>query len=367
MFKFFRVIGFFIFCVCATEILLRLFFLWPAVWTYVDSHQDLVANSNRLRRIFWIYRSQNVENLGYRIDDYDARRGWKLKAGLQGVECCGTQALHSNSRGIRGTKEYSFARVKGKPRILIFGDSFTFGEQVEDAETYAARLAKLWPGAEVLNFGVHGYGFDQMLLYLRDEGVKYRPDFVVLGYVPDDEHRGMYSFRDYAKPWFEWRGDGVVPELRGVPVPTANEVRADFFWRSRVVDLIAGVIESRGRETSEYWRRVADMSDLLLGEFAGAASAAGAIPVFMYMPTAEGILDPLGPVNRGREDRFAGFCSKLEVSCLNLQPRFSREIATGHSGFAPPTRHWGPVEHRVAAEELFKFLKERLKLRAHEI
>ena len=53
----------------------------------------------------------------------------------------------------------------------MLGDSFTFGEDVGDDETYSHHLEQLLPGTEVINLGVHGYGHDQMLIYLREEGI----------------------------------------------------------------------------------------------------------------------------------------------------------------------------------------------------
>jgi hypothetical protein len=39
------------------------------------------------------------------------------------------------------------------------------------------------PHTEVINMGVHGYGHDQMLILFGEEGVKYEPDIVILGFL----------------------------------------------------------------------------------------------------------------------------------------------------------------------------------------
>jgi hypothetical protein len=41
---------------------------------------------------------------------------------------------------------------------LILGDSFTFGDEVSDNETYSYYLQQMLPHTEVINMGVHGYG-----------------------------------------------------------------------------------------------------------------------------------------------------------------------------------------------------------------
>lgn len=56
--------------------------------------------------------------------------------------------------------------------VAVFGDSFAFGEGVNDDETLPARLAALAPGHRVYNFGVHGYGPQQMLALLESAEVE---------------------------------------------------------------------------------------------------------------------------------------------------------------------------------------------------
>jgi hypothetical protein len=93
------------------------------------------------------------------------------------------KTLNSNSKGLRGKAEHEYQRTAGKRRILVLGDSFTFGEEVSDDETFPHYLESALPNTEVVNFGVQGYGHDQMLLCLKEEGVKYYPDIVILDFL----------------------------------------------------------------------------------------------------------------------------------------------------------------------------------------
>ena len=54
------------------------------------------------------------------------------------------------------------------------------------------------PQAEIINMGVHGYGHDQMLIFLKEEGIKYKPDIVLLGFLHMDMFRNMLDFRDFS-------------------------------------------------------------------------------------------------------------------------------------------------------------------------
>ncbi len=175
-------------------------------------------------RIAWVKLHSRGQKLAFAYDVYDSTRGWAVKPGLRDLLVLSSMTVNSNSRGIRGKTEYNYARQAGKHRIVTLGDSFTFGDEVSNNETYSYYLGSLLPDTEVLNLGVHGYGHDQMLLYLKEEGVKYSPDVVILGYVSIDPPRNLLSFRDFAKPKFELAPGGL--RLTHVPVPTPESVLA---------------------------------------------------------------------------------------------------------------------------------------------
>jgi hypothetical protein len=71
---------------------------------------------------------------------------------------------------------------------LSLGDSRTFGWGLTDEETYSRRLERLLQAhvgggkkVEVVNAGVDAWSYPQMLVYFRDFGLKYQPDYVILG------------------------------------------------------------------------------------------------------------------------------------------------------------------------------------------
>ncbi|MBX3049922.1 MAG: SGNH/GDSL hydrolase family protein [Caldilineaceae bacterium] len=97
-----------------------------------------------------------------------------------------------NSRGIRGPETLTYARTDGVYRVLLLGDSFMEALQVNDDETLGEVLrshlqAQLGRPVEVINSGVSGFGTDQELLWLREEGVKYAPDLVLLAVYPHND------------------------------------------------------------------------------------------------------------------------------------------------------------------------------------
>ncbi len=114
--------------------------------------------------------------------------------------------------------------------ILAVGDSFTFGDEVGDTETWPAHLQRL-TGRRVLNGGVSGYGFDQIVLRAEALAAALRPQAIVVGFIADDIRRTeMRRLWSADKPWFDLEGDR--PVLRGVPVPPRAEPRSTLnFWQ----------------------------------------------------------------------------------------------------------------------------------------
>ena len=261
------------------------------------------------------------------------------------------KSLSSNARGLRGSRDYAYERSPGAPRILVLGDSFTFGEEVGDDETYAAQLERMLPGAEVLNLGVHGYGHDQMLIYLQEEGVRYRPDVVLLGFLPDDMERNLLGFRDYAKPRFVLQ-DGRL-DLRGTPVPEPQALIAREPWRSRFADLLDMLWQGYR------WRsgaRPAEMRRLtlaLLDAMAETARACGAQPAFAYLPVY-GEITRTDPGMTTRERFFFNHCRERDIPAIYLRPAFERRMKEGAE--LKTYGHWSALEHRTAAEGMKEFL-----------
>ncbi|NCN45814.1 MAG: hypothetical protein COU63_01910 [Candidatus Pacebacteria bacterium CG10_big_fil_rev_8_21_14_0_10_36_11] len=85
----------------------------------------------------------------------------------------------ANDIGIRD-KDYSLEKEEGKIRVLLFGDSFTFGEGVPDGKRFADILEDKIPNLEVINFGMPGYGIDTELILYEQVARVYMADYVVV-------------------------------------------------------------------------------------------------------------------------------------------------------------------------------------------
>ncbi len=121
---------------------------------------------------------------------FDAELGWSTRPGH--VSADGT--IHINAQGLRATREYAATRPSGMRRVLACGESFTFGEEVADAETWSARLEARVPALEVLNYGVGGYGTDQALLRVAREA-RGPIDALLVGLMLENIGRNVNRYR----------------------------------------------------------------------------------------------------------------------------------------------------------------------------
>jgi hypothetical protein len=304
--------------------------------------------SSRLR---WA-RRQGHRPLVQPFDAHHSVRGWTLRPGLREVPAFEDARLSSTTRGYRGRHDVPEAKPPGRWRVVVLGDSFTFGEDVGDDETFVHQLGVLHPSLEPVNLGVHAYGHDQMLLTLREEGPWLRPDLVLVGFVHIDLERNRTAFLDYAKPRFELDDDQLV--LRNVPVPTPEQLRGREVWRSRLLDLLS-MLHARVRERSGLEAQARDaLGRALLKALRDAALDLGARPVFVYLP----ILDEIGAAEPSPgEVFFETACRDSGLVCVSLRPTFFERVRSGQ--WLRRRGHWGPTEHRAAAEDLLALLVER--------
>ena len=120
----------------------------------------------------------------------DPVRGEKLAADYTGWFA--GVPVRFNKLGFRDTREYAIEKPPGTFRILVFGDSVTFGHGsvYEHSWPYLLeqRLNAWRPDVawQVWNLGVPGYNTSQELAYLLEVGPRFKPDLVVIGFFGND-------------------------------------------------------------------------------------------------------------------------------------------------------------------------------------
>lgn len=163
---------------------------------------------------------------------YSAAIGWTSPAN------CTSNTYNSDADGFRrASAQASLA----EPAILVTGSSFAKGDEVKDDEAWPAYLQDMI-GRKVVNAGVSGYAFDQMVLATEQLVPKVKPLFVVASFTPGDIERTELKVAwSREKPYFALKNGKL--DLRNVPVPgrPGAPVRlpavAEWLGRSALADL----------------------------------------------------------------------------------------------------------------------------------
>ena len=128
-----------------------------------------------IRRRSAILREQ-TDRIGSLLDSshhgslaLDSLLGWRYRPGYS------SETDHLNAQGLRARREYAPIPATGTWRVAAFGDSFVYGNEVRDEDTWCALLEAGAGDLEVLNYGVGGYGLDQAFLRFQSEGMALRP------------------------------------------------------------------------------------------------------------------------------------------------------------------------------------------------
>lgn len=184
-------------------------------------------------------------------------RGWTIEPHASALLFSPLYAtyLEYNARGLRGT-ERAYRAAPGVFRILLLGDSFLEGYQYADNELFASQLetALAHKSVEVINLSVGGYGTTQQYLYLRDEGLKYRPDLIVLAFQPGNDIRDnsqtlleLYKrnlgLKIYIRPYATIRDDQTIE----IVPPPAEYIATYASWREQRITAV---------RSSWFWNRL---------------------------------------------------------------------------------------------------------------
>ena len=136
--------------------------------------------------------------------------------------------IRTNRHGMRW-HDVAVTKPETLQRIAFLGDSFTFGCWAKDIDhTFVGAFARRVDRDrfEVLNFGVGGYGLDDMELQLREQVIAFSPDFVLLMVFTGNDFRDTYlGIHKYKLI------DGVAeldPEVLAAKIPNIDRESAAF-------------------------------------------------------------------------------------------------------------------------------------------
>jgi len=294
--------------------------------------------------------------------EYDSTLGWKGVPNASGVFSTEafTMNIALNLKGLRDNKDYSYNKPEKVTRIIVLGDSFTWGKGVNNSQIYTEFLENKLDKVEVINMGHSGYGTAQELLLLKHEGVKYSPDLIVLLFHASDLTDNVATSTGYyPRPVFAIDENNNI-FLTNVPLPEIslfNKIKAYLTYHSHLSYFVyerlqksksiqkifapIGLIQKRcvsdEKEIQYNWR----LESALLNEINDISNN----KLIIVAISDEG-------------NNLSKFCSENEIYFLNLQPEFEKQSLKGKQLIIPKDGHWNEDGHRLAAELIYKKLIE---------
>jgi hypothetical protein len=328
-------------------------------------------------------------------EEVDPVLGWRYRSGHSSA------SDRMNSIGLRSTREYAAAPAPGALRIAAFGDSFVYCNEVANEEAWPYFMEQLFPGVEVLNYGVGGYGTDQALLRFRQEGMKLAPRVVLIGFAPVNLGRAVNVYRRFisneewalAKPRFLLNGHGL--DLVPAPLRNADDYAAlrsqaarlralgqhDYWYEPVIYDNPLYDWSATMRVAAHTWvllkRRYLDPNRLqasgafnrsseafqvqtaILRTFAEEVKAAGADPVVIVLPDRKSV--DRARAGKGKAyDPLVEYLTQAGIVHVDLVNALVRASANQPVGalFAPGG-HYSGAGNRAVATWLGEWMQKR--------
>lgn len=231
-----------------------------------------------------------------------------------------------NSDGFRD-EEYSVTKPNNTFRIVVLGDSYTFGLGMQLNETLPKQLEiKLNEDTkmnyEVLNFGVPSFNTKEEVEMLKGIGLKYQPDSVIVAFMDNDVYDNEYNKEVYYNLSEEYKNRKLKPKQAQTEKLIWAEV--DKRWNQRL----------KSMPFEETWKIVKDPLDELS---VLAEKNNFEVMIFLYQG---------GSVY---EERLKEICSEKNWYYV----KFKKNIDIDDKDLSLSNYHPTPLMNRIASENIF--------------
>jgi SGNH hydrolase-like domain, acetyltransferase AlgX len=284
--------------------------------------------------------------------------------------------------------DHALEKPAGTVRLLVMGDSFVEGLQVQTDELFhrvleeQLRTDDAATSVEAIAYGWSGWGQGEALEALLEgraarpaypPGLAYDPDLVLLEFLPSNDVRDNSPALEAASAEETSRATLARPLYleslrRGLYFSACVFDNTDLLLRQlsgRRDPLDAGVFQPQPAREAALWAEAWERTEDLLRRFKAELDQRGVglvVVVFTGQAEVEACVDPANQPEgldlRYPARRVVALCEQLGVPCLDLQERFAQRPAEERSGLhLAHDGHWTPAGHRLAGQETAAFLR----------
>ena len=247
-------------------------------------------------------------------------------------------SLVSNSDGFRSSRE--FDQHDGRVEVIFVGDSFVFGQGVEESERFVSVLERLQPTWRVDGLAMPGWGPDLMLRALEAVGLELHPSMVVFCIYADDIRRvnPYYRGSGFRIPRFRMESERLVttPYLK-----VRSWEKLHLFQVGKWID---NVLRVKPLDL--------ELNAAILDRFLELAGLHGFEPAIVFLPAKRHFRG-----DKKRRDWLQQYSESNGIPFLDLT-----HVIQGSAGkaFIPRNPHYNPYGHQIVAAALHRLLIKHL-------
>jgi lysophospholipase L1-like esterase len=160
--------------------------------------------------------------------------------------------IHINSYGFR-YRDFTLEKARDDIRVLVLGDSVTFGPGVEENKTYTLLLEQMLKKRnetrqyEIINTAVVGYSPIQEAYFLKARGLEFKPDVIFIGFCMQKD---FYAPRVMGMT----TENGAIDTISVSETPTPYAISENVFTRYLM-------------ENFEFYRFLNTKLDIIFGKY----------------------------------------------------------------------------------------------------
>lgn len=316
---------------------------------------------------------------------YDPDLGWNNRPRT----CTPEGRYCANSFGLRADREYVAEQRPGLFRVSMFGDSFVAGFDADFKDSLVPQVESMLKArgldAEVLNFGVGGFGFDQAYLYYNRDGARFDTDVIVQGLQMENVGRDVTLFRivafpgtgiPFSKPRYILKGDAlelinrptVAPEevpnvlrnfhrwpLAKYEASYTDKYQHHWYTPSKLLSTLVDFRQTKEEAPQDLFAANGEAMDItvkLLERYRDEVTKSGKPFVLIYFPRA----DVIDSILAGHPDPWKPHLDRLKgFTIVDPTPRLVA-YAREHGSASLFNGHYSPAGYKLVAESLAESL-----------
>ncbi len=277
-----------------------------------------------------------------------------------------------NSQGLRSEVEYTREK-RADRRILVLGDSFTYGWGVDEDQTFCHLVERMMrersPETEVVNAGNPGKGTDYALKFFRTKAADIKPDLTILCFFTNDFKENLLQHYYIMQPSGELTERNVDREVSALKSRFWTSDLYNFMLRhSHLANLarkasfraLKGPDERINRRKVDQLRedtaadhdadRSFDLTRVLVENLASDVRESGSDFMLFYFPSVGEVQQFSNGGGQGQRERWFE-----EITSLAGLEAYSVTDWLSSSPFDPrrlyfSDGHWTPLGHFLAAQ-----------------